>query len=257
MAITVSLVGSTTPQPVQIVVSATPVGEPWTVYGSTGDAEWTVPGGEGIGDGDQLTLSDNRAPLNVPVTYRFVAAATQTASPVTVVQATGDAVLQSLTGSAIAVVNLQDGSQEYSQEPQLALYTIPGRRRPVARHGVLGDPAGRLIARAPLTDTPLVDEVLASGAPVLCRMTGPTLDLPSVAILGITSVSSRGELVAGFREWNLSYVTLDDPYMDQRLGAFDWDYVDGVWAGDDWDDFDTFMTGRTWDEFDTLDWSTV
>lgn len=257
MAITATLVGSSTPNPVQIVVSSTPVGEPWTVYGSTGDSEWVVPGGEGVGDGDQLTLTDNRAPLNQPITYRFVASATQTAAPVTIVQATGDAVLQSLTGAETVVVNLQDGSQAYDQETQLALFTIPNRRRPVARHGVLGDPAGVLIARAPLTSTPLVDGVLSSGGPVLCRMTGPTLDLPAVTILGITSVSSRGDLVAGFREWNLGYVTLDDPYMDQRLGAFDWDYFDSVWAGKTWDEFDTFMSGRSWDEFDTIDWSLV
>lgn len=257
MSITVSLVGSDTPQRAQIIVSSTPVGEHWKLYGSAGGLEWTVPGGEGTGDGNQLTLTDNRGPLNTPIVYRFVANTTQTASPITVPQQTGDAVLQTVNGIDVVVVNLQVGSEGFSLEPDIALFHVSGRRRMVARHNVASDATGTLIVRAPLGDTHLMDVVLAKGDPVLCRMTGPTLDMPLVMIIGITRISSSAELVAGFREWTLGYVTLDDPYMDQRLGAFDWDYFDSVWAGKTWDQFDTFMAGRSWNQFDSIDWSTV
>ena len=56
--ITVSLIGAVDPPLVQIVLSATPLGETWTVTGTDGDFTWTVPGAMGVGDGMQLALVD-------------------------------------------------------------------------------------------------------------------------------------------------------------------------------------------------------
>lgn len=68
--ITATLVGAGDPQDVQIVVSEVPAGATWRVTGHAGDWSWTVPGGEGVGDGGQVVLLDNRAPGNREVVYR-------------------------------------------------------------------------------------------------------------------------------------------------------------------------------------------
>lgn len=257
MAITVSLVGASQPQLAQIVVSATSSGVPWVVQGTAGGTTWTVPGGRGTGDGQQLVLTDNRAPLNVPVTYQYVAAATETASPVVIPQSVGDAVLQSLDGQTSVPVNLQDGSQVQELTPSLGLFSIPGRRRPVARYSVTSDVAGEIIARAPLTLSAAMDDLLAPGAPVLVRLTGPALDLPLTAVVGFTAISSTANVVTAVREWRLPYVTLDDPFMDTRLGAFSWDYIEQALSGRTWNQIDTLFAGVAWNQMDQYDWSTV
>lgn len=257
MAITADLVGSETPQRVQIVVSATPSGQSWTLYGSAGDLEWVVPGGMGVGDGNQLTLIDNRGPLNTPITYRFVANTTQTAAPITRVQALGDAVIQSLDGQTTVVVNMQDGSQNWELQPNQQLFRIPNRRKNVARYAATSDQVGQVIFKAPFSVTPVVDGLFATGQPLLLLFTAPALDLPLVLLFMPTGVSSTGSVVTSIREWVVPYVLVDDPYLDVRLGAFSWDYFDQVWAGKTWNDFDAFMSGRSWNEFDSIDWSTV
>lgn len=257
MAITVSLVGATQPQLAQIVVSATTSGAAWVVQGTAGTSTWTVPGGRGVGDGQQLVLTDNRAPLNVPVTYRYVSTATETAEPVVIPQAVGDAVLQSLDGQTAVPVNLQDGSQVQELAPALVLFGIPGRRRPVARYSVTSDVSGEIIARAPLSLSPVMDDLLAPGAPVLVRLTAPALDLPLTSVVGFTAISSTANVVTAVREWRLPYVTLDDPFMDTRLGAFSWDYIDNALAGRTWNQIDTLFAGVTWNVIDQYDWAGV
>ncbi|MEV7827499.1 hypothetical protein [Microbacterium enclense] len=257
MAITVSLVGATQPQLAQIVVSATTSGAAWTVTGTAGGSTWTVPGGRGSGDGQQLVLTDNRAPLNVPVTYQFVSTATETASPIVIPQTVGDAVLQSLDGQTAVPVNLQDGTQVQELTPSLALFGIPGRRRPVARYSVTSDVSGEIIARAPITLSPAMDDLLAPGAPVLVRLTGPAMDLPLTSVVGFTVISSTANVVTAVREWRLPFVTLDDPFMDTRLGAFSWDYIDNALAGRTWNQIDTLFAGVTWNGVDQYDWAGV
>lgn len=258
MAITVKLVGSDTPQRVQIVVSATTNGAAWTLYGQGGGLEWIVPGGQGVGDGAQLSLTDNRGPLNTPITYRFVSTATQVATAITVRQTTGDATLESLDGQIKVNVNLQAGTDQYDLDPDIQLFRVPGRRRPVVRYSDTSDARGQIIFRAPMTSTPKVDQLFSSGAPILCRMTSQMIDLPRVIILGLTGITtSTASVVTQVREWSVGYVTLDDPYLDQRLGAFSWDYFDQVWSGKTWNTFNTNMAGRSWNQFDTIDWSTM
>lgn len=257
MAITVSLVGATQPQLAQIVVSATTSGAAWVVQGSAGDSTWTVPGGRGTGDGQQLVLTDNRAPLNVPVTYRYVSSATETAAPIVIPQATGDAVLQSLDGQVAVPVNLQNGTQEQQLEPDLGLFRVPGRRRPVARYSATSDVVGQIIARAPLALSSSMDDLLASGAPILVRLTGAALDLPLTSVVGVTGISSDANVVTQVREWRLPFVTLDDPFMDTRLGAFSWDYIENALAGRTWNQVDALFSGVTWNQVDQYDWAGV
>ena len=62
--ITATLIGGTSPQKVQIVISATPVGADWVLTGQSGGYVWEVPGGVGVGainESDILLASTSNA----------------------------------------------------------------------------------------------------------------------------------------------------------------------------------------------------
>lgn len=255
MTTTAALVGALNPQSVQIVVSATDDGVPWTVTGSAGGFEWTVPGGSGIGDGEQLVLADNRGPLNVPITYTYTSSTTEAAAPVTRV-ASSDIVLQTLDGQKSVGANLMYGSQDTQLEVRQAVFSIPGRRRPVVRYTDTGAGGGRLLIRVDIAESAAFDDLLAAGAPLIWLMGGTTFDMSPVAPIAVTQASSAGIPEIEMREWSLSYLLIDDPYLDTRLGVFSWDDFDTAMATPDaWDDFDTAFASATWNEFDTQDWT--
>lgn len=257
MTISAALVGAQVPALVQVVVSEAPDGEAWTVTGSTGSFTWTVPGGSGVGDGEQLVLIDNMAPPNTPVTYTFTSASvTEESDPITV-PLDGDLALHTLDGQRSVVVNLMDGSLDTELPSNTALFHVPGRARPVVRYTALSDVVSSLVVRVPTADANAFRAVLASGAPIIYRSSVPLEDTDPVGVIAVTSVRSRLYFLNGFRDWVLGFAVVDNPFQDQALGAFSWDFFDEVWADLDWDDFDASMSGRTWDEFDALDWTTV
>lgn len=260
--ITVSLIGGGSPPLVQIVISATPAGEAWELTGSGGGIAWTVPGGAGVGDGQSLVLADNRAPLNTPVVYVLTWDGGSQSSAAVTVPTVGDVdvVLQSLDGQVKMAGRLQDGTQTLRQEPGVALYRVPGRRTPVSRYTASGVAFGSLIFRCDISDTETMDRLLESSAPVLVRYTAKAMDLPLVQVVHFTGISSTAHLVAGFREWELPYMPVDDPFMDQRLGAFTWDFIDSLQVDGstvirDGVTMETLLAGLTWDQIDALDFS--
>lgn len=259
--ITVSLVGAGTPALVQIVLSATPDGAEWTLTGASDGFAWTVPGGMGTGDGAQLALVDNRAPLNVPVSYTLSwGGGSEVSAPITVPGGSGDMVLQSLDGQKTVSVALMDGTQALTMDTALSLFGVPGRRTPVSRYSVTSLPRGTFIARADVSQTADLDALLAPGEPILVRLTAPAFELPLVQVVHITGLSAAGFLVGLFRHWELPYVPVDDPFMDQRLGAFTWDFIDALQVSGstvvrNGDDMETLLAGLTWAQIDALDWS--
>lgn len=256
--ITLSLVGAGTPPLVQIVLSETPAGASWVLTGVADGYAWTVPGGMGVGDGEQLVLVDNRAPLNTPIEYTLTwDASHETSSAIVVPMAVGDMVIQSLDGQKSVAVALMDGTQALTLDPALSLFSVPGRRMPVSRYSATSAPRGTIIARADVSQTADIDEILATGEAVLCRLNGPAFELPLVQTVHLTNASAVGYLVGMFRHWEWPYVPVDDPFMDQRLGAFSWNTFDDAMAGRSWDEFDTVMSGLDWDAFDTFDWTTL
>ena len=262
--ITVSLIGGGSPPLVQIVISATPTGEAWELTGSGGGIAWTVPGGAGVGDGQSLVLADNRAPLNTPVMYTLAwAGGSQSSSPVTVPTVGDvDVVLQSLDGQVKLPGRLQDGTQALRQDPGVSLYRVPGRRSSVSRYAASGVAFGSLIFRCGISDTETMDRLLESSAPVLVRYASKAMDLPLVQVVHFTGISSTAHLVAGFREWELPYVPVDDPFMDQRIGAFTWDYTDALQVQGstiirDAVAMEAALAGLTGDQTDAFDWSVL
>lgn len=259
--ITVALVGASVPKLAQITVSETPDGEEWVLSGSAQGMSWTVPGGMGVGDGEALVLADNRAPLNTPVTYVLTSGVgTESSMPVVIPGPVGDVVLQSLDGQVSVAGTLQDGTQALVMDPSLALFNIPGRRNAVSRFALTGTAHGGLVLRTVLGVSDVMDRLLGSGEPVLVRYTAPAMDLPVVQAVQFTGVSSDAHLVAGFREWQLPYVVTDDPFMDRRLGAFTWEFIDGLQVDGstvirDGAAMEAALAGLTWGEIDAFDWS--
>lgn len=260
MAITATLVGGQSPQLVQIVVSATTAGVAWVVTGSAGGATWTVPGGVGVGDGQQLVLVDNRAPLNTPAVYTYTPAtgSPQVSAPV---EATSEfaVVLQSLDGQTTVGVDLLDDSDAIEWAPMQALFYVPGRENPVMRYDVTSGTAGALRVGMDKSSTAAFRALAVPGAPVLVRRQDMDDDMPLVFVAAFTSFRGRLAHDIGYRQWALPFVTVDDPFLDARLGAFSWTSgFDAEMAGRSWDQFDSpTMVGRTWDQFDTLDWTAV
>jgi hypothetical protein len=155
-------------------------------------------------------------------------------------------------------VNLQDGTQAQQLSSKMGLFDIPNRRNPVARYAVTSGVSGEIIARAPLSLSPAMDDLLSPGAPILVRLTGPALDLPLTSVVGFTpNISSTANVVTAVREWRLPFVTLDDPFMDTRLGAFTWDYIEQALAGRTWAQIEALFAGVTWNQIDQFDWSTI
>ena len=255
--ITANLIGGGSPQVVQIVVDVAPAGVPWTLTGAAGDWVWSVPGGAGIGDGGQLTLTDNRAPGNQPIVYTFTSGvAVQSSAPLTIPVA-GDLVLQSLNGSRALTLTLLKGSLETQLRSGQARFNVSGRRRPVIRHDVTGDVEGTLVVLVPIAETHDLYEMLATGDPLIYRLGAEVMDLDPVGVFTYGDMSSVPYQTRGLRAWSIPYALIDDPYLDVRLGAFSWDDFEAAWAGKTWDEFDARMAGLTWDQFDTFDWSTL
>lgn len=258
MTISVSLLGGRAPQMVQIAASAVPVGTPWRLVGRAGDDEWVVPGGEGIGNGGQISRADNRAALNVPVVYVLTAGTRVDTSLPIIVEMNDpdvDVVFDSLDGSVTVRAALMDGSQSLDLDLRGAEFEVAGRERPVRRYDVTSDGAGELILKVPFTGTPDMRALLRSGASVVCRFVEPTMDFPLVQTIAIRSIRSRGLLVEQKRLWVLGYTYADDPYLDIALGGFSWDEIDAITAADTGPQMEAKLADRAWNEIDVFDWS--
>lgn len=257
MTVTVSLVGAQDPPLVQIVVSAAPSGEAWTLRGEANGYSWTVPGGAGVGSGDPVVRVDNRTPGNVPVIYRFASSSADEESVPITVPIEGDIALQSLDGQRGFSTRLLEGSLDLSMRGRSAFFDIPNRARPVVRYSVTSDDEGVLRVAVPFGLTDSLKSLARPGEPILVRCGTDLLDLPPVFVAAIPSWPSTAYPWAGVRVWEIPYRVVDDPYLDRPLGAFSWNFFDSIWSGLAWNDFDAALGGLTWDEFDTLDWTTL
>ena len=259
MTVSAVLIGAGVPQAVQVAVTGVPSGESYTVTGQAGDYVWQVPGGVGVSSGAQIILTDVRSPGNVPVTYTVVSDTVNESSTPVTVPVPGELVLQSLDGAMGVVVTVQAGSADFVARSRAVGFTVPGRARPVVRFDVASYPEGSLVVRAPLSVTPALKALFATGRPIVYRAGIPLLDMDPVAVVSPGDVSSRVLPGTGLREWSFPFLVVDDPFASTVLGGFSWDAgFDAALAGGDWDDrFDGLLAGLSWDEFDTLDWSTM
>jgi hypothetical protein len=254
-----ALVGTGTPQDVQVVIPGLTAGQVYLVEGTAVGSVWPVRGGRGTSNGSQLVLSDSRAPINVPVVYRVTVGGVMVrqSEPITVPHPE-KYVLQSLDGQTTADVELMASGLPREPEPRVSSYSIPGRPRPVVRYDVPGEGGGSLLVDTTGEQTPALAALLATGRPVVVRTDGAVRDFPAVEILLITGFPSQltdALIQAGdTRRWTLEYLLIDDPDPDAVLPSSTWDDFDAVNAGFTWDDFDLQWVGADWDAFDRFDW---
>lgn len=261
--LTATLLGSVQPRPVSLALSGLVAGDVWSLSGTAAGASWAVPGGSGVASGSQVVLVDNRAPLNVALTYRaLVNGAAVAAAPVTVVYP-ARYVLQSLDGRTVVPFVWQRDGLARGYVVRGATLAVPGRARPPRFYAPGGDGGGSLTLRTDRAGTAGMQTLLRSGGPVVLRTDGAIRDLPAVDLLALDAASTvtwdavvtgvDGPQMSTDRMWSLTYTLIDDPEPSRVLSAFTWDDIDALamtWSAMD-------ALALTWDQAEAFDWSTL
>lgn len=236
VTLTATLLSAADPRPVQIALNGTTAGQEYEVVGTTAEGDvWPVPGGRGISAGSQIIVIDNRSALNTPITYSAVVdAATYTATPITVIGPV--AVVQTIDGQLVVAIDIASSTEARSGDTRSALYEIAGRADPAARLDVPSSDTYSWELETEGTDSAIMRQILATGLPVVRRLSPGMRDLDAV-VLGIVT-SKKDELLSGgldtWRRWSLTVREIRDPQPSTALIAFNWD------------DFDAAMADRVW-----------
>lgn len=262
LAISGTLVGSASPQAVQVAVTGATIGDSYTITGADGVGDvWTVRGGDStVAVGTSIVIADVATPINTPITYTVTHdadAATALSSPVTVPYS-ASYVLTTMDGSLAAAFLWMNNQDPLETPMRNALFYIPGRSAPVVRYDVPGADTGTLQVLTEGAQTPALKAVLTSqGGLCLLRGDGSLADFPAVQFLAITN---NQRILAGSgteRIWTLAYATIADPEPDAIVAAVDWDDFDLPWSTDTWTSFNSSWAAGTWDGFDRFDWTTL
>jgi len=221
---------------------------------------WTPPGGTGIGAGEQVVLTDNRAPGNEDVVYTLVTeSGEQHSTALRVLFPEGkDTVLQSGDARRTLAVALLAGSAEIELPTNVASFRVPGRARRVVRYDVTGDVMSTLNVLVPIAEKTPFRDLLGPGEPIVYRFGRDIADLDRVAVIQVNGIAStRLWQQRGLREWRLAYEIIDDPWADIRLGAFSWADFNAAFVGRSWRDFNGAFAGADWATFNRTDWTVV
>lgn len=256
VAITAALVGTTTPQKVQVVVSGLTIGDAYEVTGTWSGGTWTVRAGSGTSTTTQVVLVDVAAPINTPVTYRVTTDSGLATSGAVTVPSSSRYLLQSLDGSVSTAFRMQVNGLSREIGLRSTMYAVPGRRDPVVvMDGSMTD-SGSLVARMTVEQSAALRQILTPGGLALLRTDGSVGDLPGADYILITAASgSLLSAVGGDRIWSLSYRVVGDPEPGTVVPTSTWGDFDTAYAGLTWDAFDTEWAGQTWDLFDRTDWT--
>lgn len=255
-SISLSLVGSFTPQSVQLVITGVTAGQSLHVTGDAAGHAWTVRGGAGAVGSAQVILVDAATPLNVPITYTVtVEGQPFTAAPITVPFGS-EYVLQSLDGRTVVPFEWHGADDSRDIHLRSVLFDVPGRSHPLARWDTAGGETVALpIRTTPAATAALLAQLRTAGPVMLLRTDGSIYDIPAVQYLIITRAPRALFGFDGLRLWTLTYEVIDDPEPDAILATSTWDDFDVAYAASTWDDFDAEWAGSTWDDFDRTDWT--
>jgi hypothetical protein len=257
VAITATVLSTGTPPPIQVVVTDMEDGDEYTIVGAYGNHTWPVPGGRGTSNGDQLVLTDNRAPLNGDIDYIVTIAGvpTQTASTVRL-DLNATTLLQNLTGDQIATVEITDPRDPRTRsDRRVSVFSVHRRSDPVGRVGIPMTKGMTLGVEADGQHSATLAGILDTTSVIVRRNTVNLRDIPPVEILLITDDSDRLIGAVGvLRRYDLNAQIIADPEPHTALAAYDWDDFDAYWSDNtlDWDDFDAAFA--SWDEFDRTEW---
>lgn len=264
-AISASLVGTSTPKAVQVVVTGLTNGQAYVIRGKFGTVKWAVRAGSGTSDGTQVIRSDLFAPINTPVSYEVEVvevdgAVAATSSPITVPYTGPDSdgskyVLTSLDGKSAAGFTWQDNGDPREVAVRASRFEIPGRARPVVMYDVAAGEDGALVVNTEDANTAAMLALVRAGAPLLLRTDGTVRDLAPVEIVHIISA---GRILTGARNqrrWTLGFTVIDDPEPLTVVPTSTWADFDRAYTGSTWNTFNTEWAGSTWNVFDLEDWS--
>lgn len=242
--LTATLLTAANPQPVQIALTGTNNGDAYTITGTTTDGSvWTIPGGAGVSAGSQVLVTDNRAPLNVPVTYQAVVnGATISAAAVTIAYS-GVAVLQTLNGRNVVGLEVGSVTEKQKHGTRVFVAEVAGSPTPAVRLDVPGSAEDTWELHTQLSDTAAMRTILGLGTPVVRRLQPGMRDLQNV-VLGVVTDWHDELLTGGGDTWRCFYLTvreITDPQPSAALAAYAWT------------DFDTaFAKPRVWSYYSTL-----
>lgn len=260
-AVSASLVGTTYPRAVQVVVSGLTSGQVYEIRGTWNGHVWPVRAGKGTSDGSQVVRSDLAAPINTPVVYEVLVdgAVAASSAPITVDYA-GRYVLTSLDGKATSALRLLENGLPREVQVRTSAFSIPGRSRPVVMYDIPGGQSGEWVAQTAGAGTDDLRALVDTGAPLLIRTDGTVRDLDPAEFVHLTSASHAAtwaSLAGGTaRNWSLGYLVIDDPQPATLIPTSTWADFDRAYTGLTWAAFDAEWTGSTWDQFDLEDWST-
>lgn len=255
VAITAALVGSITPQAVQVSMSGLSSGDDYEVVGVWSGGTWPVRGGVGTSNGSLLVLNDLAAPINIPVTYRVTSGVDVVDSaPVTVPFARRYA-LTSLDGRTVVTMRLRTNGLPRTPGLRPVMFDIPGRSDPVVVTDVPTTYSGEFEARTDAAGSAAMRDLLDLGGLAVLRTDGTVRDLPATGFLLITAAPSA-LLGAGIddRQWSLSYRLLADPEPGSVPAVSTWEDVKTSYAGLTYADVKAEWAGQTWRDFRTFDW---
>lgn len=254
VTVSVNLVGSTAPRPVQVVLDGLSAGQTVVVSGTAGGHSWAVPGGAFEATGEQVVLVDTRAAINTPVVYTVVVDGVTITSPQVVVDYPSNFLIQSLDGRTVVACKHLAGGLVREPVVRSAVFDVPGRARPPVRFAAGGDGSSSVSVLTDPQHTVALRELVRTGRPLVIRSSGYVPDVSPTEIVLVTAAPHR-LTGAGDRVWDMAFLFVDDPEPGTPVSAFTWSDFDAAWDGQTWADFDAFFDGLTWDAFDRMDWT--
>lgn len=261
LGITAALAGDLTPQAVQVVVTGMTAGQAYTVTGSWAGGSWPVRGGVGVAAAAQLVFADVAAPINTPVTYTVQHNGAMATSSAVTVAIAGRIVLALADGSAAVAIpssGVRDNRNPRRRERRQATFEVEGRPDPVVRYTIAPSPSSSIVVRTAGAQSFALDELLATGAPLMLRTDGALRDLPATAVVMVSGdESALTGLVddAGVhREWTLPFRYVGDPEPNTVVPVATWEDFDAYYAASTWNAFDTQWAAASWNDYDAFDW---
>lgn len=254
VAVTTALVGSVSPQAVQVSVSGLSSGDAFEVVGVWSGGTWPVRGGVGTSNGSLLVLNDLAAPINIPLTYRVTSGVDVVDSAPVTVPYSVRYVLSSLDGRVVVPVRLMDNGLPRDYGMRSVMFSVPGRPDPVVITDVPESYAGELLPRTDAAGSALMVSLLQAGGLVLVRTDGSVRDLPASAFLAVTGARSVLTGRADDRDWSLSYRLTSDPEPGSVPAVSTAADVADAYTGLTVADLRAEWAGQTVADFRTYDW---
>ena len=261
--------------PVQVTISGLTAGQNVTVQGVHSSGTWLVPGGLFTATSPaDVTLIDNRSPLNTPVFWRVVVAGTVVAqtssdevSGCLLVPSVEACVIQSLDGMTQVPAEVVD-SESWTGAPRMYESDVAGSTLRPMRYDVSGPDEHEVTVETVGVAARAMQSLLATGAPLVLRLEPGACGL-LFPLSEVWRVNARSGLRVGLPgavpggdlyDWTLSVAPTADPAPSTPLVAVDWTVFNAQMVNLDWswDQLDAYLASlKTWNATAGIMWSNL